>query len=105
MCIALLLKYKCIIENIKKFLDEKADKSGELSKKICNIIHKNHLDQPLIYTKVYEEYKTKNYLYDYYLKDISSDSIMKKEPLSNQVKNNNIKNISSLFYEGFGFEI
>ncbi|KAK8865023.1 hypothetical protein M9Y10_010552 [Tritrichomonas musculus] len=99
LCIVLFNKYGYDIEKIDQQLNEiEIDKKNEINTLICEFI-----DNKSSYEALYQQYRNIDFLYDILSNPIKSNEIFKKEEKTDV--NRTAKEITSIFYEGFGFDI
>lgn len=107
LCLALIAKFGFSFETqaIKEELSKLAKKANDLSLTLCKMIENLKLRNKVVYTNTYNFYKSIDFLYGSFEDVIQSKKIFDHKANANQQENLKIKEITSLFYEGFGFEI
>ena len=98
LCIALFKKYGCDINKIIKRLNENAIKAKNIS-----MIDYKLITNKSSYEQLYKHYKNIDFLYDISMNPIKSNQIGKQE--KKVITNGKAKEITSIFYEGFGIDI
>ena len=105
LCLCLIKKFGCDLQNIKAELDKYRNESHDSSSIIYQMIIVLQLNYTFEYEKLYEYYKPVDYLYDHNRKIIPAKSINERTINPNQTINPRIRNITSVFYDGFGIDI
>lgn len=90
-------------EAIIKEITKRTEKTSNLISKILNIIKTIQLSGKSSFESLYELYRQKIFLYDIEAEPIQFTDISKIEFKNNATKYPKAKNISKLFYEGFGY--
>ncbi|KAK8843769.1 hypothetical protein M9Y10_024839 [Tritrichomonas musculus] len=99
LCIALFKTYEQDLEKIDQKLNKIEIKTkNKVNTLICELINKK-----TSYESLYKKYKNIDFLYDILEAPIKSNEIIKKEEYDN--KKGTSKEITSIFYEGFGIDI
>ncbi|KAK8834387.1 hypothetical protein M9Y10_019121 [Tritrichomonas musculus] len=103
LCISLFKKYDNDIDSIKQKLEEQTNNFNKYKTTIHEIIEIFRSNK-FFYESKYLEYKSIDFLYNALCKCLQTNEIT-KEKETHEEKNPNIKEISTLFYEGFGIKI
>ncbi|KAK8845195.1 hypothetical protein M9Y10_021377 [Tritrichomonas musculus] len=105
LCLVLLEKYKSdkVIDLIEKN-GENSNENEELASQIDKMIAQNNLKNNDSYNFIYEQCKTIDFFFKHYLSSIALEK-NKKENKLRKDQENMMKNITDLFYEGFGIRI
>ena len=109
LCLVLLEKYKSdkVIDLIEKN-GENSNENEELVSQIDKMIAQNNLKNNDSYNFIYEQCKTIDYAYNFFFKPYLSSIAFEKNKKENKLRKdqeNMMKNITDLFYEGFGIRI
>ena len=105
LCLALIKKHGPNLKNIEDYLEKSTNESNDLAIRICKMIKDKRLCENSIFEKLWRQYKSIDYLYEF--NDniyFQSNKLNRFKSKSDNHANSKIKDISSLFYEGFNIE-
>lgn len=102
LCVV-LIKYKYDLSIVKNKIEELVHENSELKITVWLLIiffsYRN------AYVVIYESYRNKDFLYNIYFKPMLRSDLKSIKELNIPPKYPNAKNISELFYEGFGKDL
>ncbi|KAK8887833.1 hypothetical protein M9Y10_038890 [Tritrichomonas musculus] len=105
LCILLVKQFGFNIDIIKEKIEERTEGQKNFSNQIIEqICHLNLFDE-LTFEIMYESYRNKDFLYSSTFRIIESSDLLKPKEKDIIHKYPNAKDISSLFYEGFGEDL
>ena len=102
LCIALVKKHGFDIEKIKQDLLHKAGRWGDLPFNVLKMVLDRNFFNEKDFKNSYQYYKNVDFVYDFEY-DYMTTKILNEKIIKNNQKRG--KDISSEFYEGFGFDI
>lgn len=106
LCIALIIKYGFIIDDIKQNIKHSFQNVTEnLENEIYKIIKCKNLLNQETFAIEYDKYKNDDFLYNFEKEIVKLSSFLVSKPESESSKLNNIPDINKEFYEGFGLKI
>ncbi|KAK8834437.1 hypothetical protein M9Y10_018146 [Tritrichomonas musculus] len=104
LCILIVKQFGFNIDLIKEKIEERSGEQKNLSIRVIQKIFDLNLFDKLTFETMYESYRNKDFLYDALLAIIESSDLLKPKP-KDVPKYPNAKDITSLFYEGFGQDL
>ncbi|KAK8854151.1 hypothetical protein M9Y10_016708 [Tritrichomonas musculus] len=105
LCILLVKQFGFNIDTIKGKIEERTGEQKSFSNQIIELICDLCLFDKLTFEIMYESYRKKDFLYSSTFKIIKSSDLLKPKEKDIIHKYRNAKDISSLFYEGFGEDL
>ena len=105
LCLVLIKKFDFNIEMINKEIEKRNDKATNLTTKIYRMIYNLNLFERSVFHNFYENYSTKDFFYNIHLNAIQSIELQNINPNKVTPIYPNAKNISSEFYNGFGYDL
>lgn len=105
LCLVLIKKFGINRDAIKGQIDKLSYKTSNIYSQVFETIKKMQLDKKAIFESLYESYQTKDFLYNIQRKAYLSSDLQNIKFCEDMPKNKKVKNISSLFYEGFGIKL
>ena len=105
LCILLVKQFDFNIDIIKEKIEERTEGQKSFSNQIIERICDLNLFDKLTFEIMYESYRNKDFLYSSTFRIIESSDLLKPKEKDIIHKYPNAKDISSLFYEGFGEDL